>query len=75
MEFDFRTLRASDRYRLLAGFVVPRPVALVTTRALSGHENAVSKSFGRGDAAIRVLQDVSVDIGAREFFTPIGRLG
>ena len=36
---------------------------------------SVSKSFGRGDAAIRVLQDVSVEIGAREFFTLLGPSG
>jgi spermidine/putrescine transport system ATP-binding protein len=36
---------------------------------------SVSKSFGRGDVAIRVLRDVSVDIGAREFFTLLGPSG
>lgn len=45
MEFDFRILQASDRYRLLTSFVVPRPIALVTTRALSGHDNAAPMSF------------------------------
>lgn len=45
MEFDFRTLQASDRYRLLTSFVVPRPIALVTTRAPSGHDNAAPMSF------------------------------
>ena len=45
MEFDFRTLQAADRYRLLTSFVVPRPIALVTTRALAGHDNAAPMSF------------------------------
>lgn len=45
MEYDFRTLQASDRYRLLTSFVVPRPIALVTTRALAGHDNAAPMSF------------------------------
>jgi spermidine/putrescine transport system ATP-binding protein len=36
---------------------------------------SVSKSFGRGDTAVRVLQDVSVEIGAREFFTLLGPSG
>lgn len=45
MEFDFRTLQASDRYRLLTSFVVPRPIALVTTRASSGQDNAAPMSF------------------------------
>lgn len=45
MEFDFRTLPAGDRYRLLTSFVVPRPIALVTTRAVEGHDNAAPMSF------------------------------
>ncbi len=45
MEFDFATLPASDRYRLLTSFVVPRPIALVTTRAAAGHNNAAPMSF------------------------------
>jgi flavin reductase (DIM6/NTAB) family NADH-FMN oxidoreductase RutF len=45
MEFDFTSLHASDRYRLLTSFVVPRPIALVTTRALAGHDNAAPMSF------------------------------
>ncbi|MBL9049963.1 MAG: flavin reductase family protein [Tabrizicola sp.] len=45
MEFDFRNLQAADRYRLLTAFVVPRPIALVTTRAPSGHDNAAPMSF------------------------------
>ncbi|MCV2867676.1 ABC transporter ATP-binding protein [Defluviimonas sp. WL0002] len=36
---------------------------------------AVSKSFGRGSAAVRVLEDVSVEIGQREFFTLLGPSG
>jgi flavin reductase (DIM6/NTAB) family NADH-FMN oxidoreductase RutF len=40
MEFDFTTLPANDRYRLLTGFVAPRPITLVTTRAILGHSNA-----------------------------------
>lgn len=45
MEFDFTTLPAADRYRLLTNFVVPRPIALVTTRAEEGHDNAAPMSF------------------------------
>ena len=45
MEFNFRTLQASDRYRLLTSFVVPRPIALVTTRASAGQDNAAPMSF------------------------------
>lgn len=35
----------------------------------------VSKSFGKGIYAIRVLDDVSLDIGKREFFTLLGPSG
>jgi len=45
MEFDFTRLPAQDRYRLLTNFVGPRPIALVTTRAIAGHNNAAPMSF------------------------------
>lgn len=45
MEFDFTTLQAADRYRLLTSFVAPRPIALVTTRSETGHNNAAPMSF------------------------------
>lgn len=45
MEFDFSAVTAADRYRLLTNFVVPRPIALVTTRAGTGHDNAAPMSF------------------------------
>ena len=43
--FDFRRLDPSVRYRLLGGLVVPRPIALVTTRDLRGRDNAAPFSF------------------------------
>ena len=45
MEFDFTTLSAKDRYRLLCSFVVPRPIALVTTIGENGAANAAPMSF------------------------------
>jgi flavin reductase (DIM6/NTAB) family NADH-FMN oxidoreductase RutF len=45
MEFDFRTLPAQDRYRLLCSFVAPRPIALVTTASADGLSNAAPMSF------------------------------
>jgi flavin reductase (DIM6/NTAB) family NADH-FMN oxidoreductase RutF len=45
MEFDFTTLPPKDRYRLLIGSVVPRPIALVTTRDDRGVPNAAPFSF------------------------------
>ncbi|MGH7124096.1 MAG: flavin reductase family protein [Stellaceae bacterium] len=45
MEFDFTTLPPKDRYRLLIGSVVPRPIALVTSRDEQGVPNAAPFSF------------------------------
>lgn len=45
MEFDFTTLPPKDRYRLLIGSVVPRPIAFVTTRDQNGVPNAAPFSF------------------------------
>ena len=45
MEFDFARLSARDRYKLLGGLVVPRPIALVTSRSAAGHDNAAPFSF------------------------------
>ena len=45
MDFDFSTLPASDRYRLLTNFIGPRPIALVGTRSALGHDNAAPMSF------------------------------
>jgi flavin reductase (DIM6/NTAB) family NADH-FMN oxidoreductase RutF len=45
MQFDFTTLDARDRYRLLTNFVGPRPIALVTTRNEDGSNNAAPMSF------------------------------
>jgi flavin reductase (DIM6/NTAB) family NADH-FMN oxidoreductase RutF len=43
--FDFQTLSARDRYKLLIGTVTPRPIALVTTVDLEGRINAAPFSF------------------------------
>lgn len=45
MQFDFTTLPPEDRYRLLTNFIGPRPIALITTRAAAGHDNAAPMSF------------------------------
>jgi len=45
MEYDFTTLPAKDRYRLLCSFVAPRPIALVTTINEDGTANAAPMSF------------------------------
>ncbi|MCU9840353.1 flavin reductase family protein [Ruegeria sp. WL0004] len=45
MQFDFTELPPADRYRLLTNFIGPRPIALITTRAEVGHNNAAPMSF------------------------------
>lgn len=45
MDFDFTQMDPMDRYRLLTNFVGPRPIALVTTRSASGHNNGAPMSF------------------------------
>jgi flavin reductase (DIM6/NTAB) family NADH-FMN oxidoreductase RutF len=45
MTFDFDTLPQPQRYKLLVGLVVPRPIALVTTVGPGGIVNAAPFSF------------------------------
>ena len=45
MRFDLNELEARDRYKLIAGLVVPRPIALVTTLGANGKHNAAPYSF------------------------------
>lgn len=44
-QFDFRALSARDRYKLMIGAIVPRPIALVTTVDGAGRINAAPFSF------------------------------
>jgi flavin reductase (DIM6/NTAB) family NADH-FMN oxidoreductase RutF len=45
MRFDFALLSAPERYKLLGGLIVPRPIALVTTESAEGRINAAPFSF------------------------------
>ena len=45
MQFDFAALAPKDRYKLLSGVVVPRPIALITTLDAAGTINAAPFSF------------------------------
>ena len=45
MLIDFAVLPAAERYKLLVGTVVPRPIALVSTRDAAGRHNAAPFSF------------------------------
>lgn len=48
MEFDAAALSAPDRYKLLIGSIVPRPIALVSTRSPNGAINVAPFSFFAG---------------------------
>lgn len=45
MEFDFAKLKPQERYKLLTGLVVPRPIAWVTSLNPDGSVNAAPFSF------------------------------
>lgn len=45
LHFDFGALSARDRYKLLIGTVIPRPIAFVTTVNETGQANAAPFSF------------------------------
>jgi flavin reductase (DIM6/NTAB) family NADH-FMN oxidoreductase RutF len=45
MQFDLTRMAARDRYKLLTGVVVPRPIALVTSLDGAGRVNAAPFSF------------------------------
>ena len=45
MDIDFRDLAPRERYKLIVGGVVPRPIALVTTIGEDGSVNAAPFSF------------------------------
>lgn len=45
ISFDLLTLACRDRYKLLAGLVIPRPIAFVTSVSRTGVVNAAPFSF------------------------------
>lgn len=45
MEIDFAGLTGPERYKLLSSTIVPRPIALVTTKDAAGTDNAAPYSF------------------------------
>ena len=45
MELDFKELDPEIRYKILTSTVIPRPIALVTTRSRDGIDNAAPFSF------------------------------
>ena len=68
MRFDMPKLAARDRYKLLTGVVVPRPIALVTTLGSQG-PNAAPFSFFNGigsDPAMLMFSVGNKDGGAKD---------
>ncbi len=63
MEFDFKALAHKDRYKLLVGCVVPRPIALVTSLSLDGVINAAPFSFFNALASDPPLLALGLDKG------------
>ena len=45
MQFDFRSMKPMDRYELLLGTVLPRPITIVTTLSAEGAINAAPYSL------------------------------
>ena len=45
LDADFATLDKQDRYKILCGLVIPRPIAWVTTLGTEGQVNAAPFSF------------------------------
>lgn len=45
MHFDFSTIAAAERYRLMASAITPRPIAWVTSQSADGQRNAAPYSF------------------------------
>ena len=45
MQIDLEALTARDRYKLLCGVVIPRPIAWVTTISVDGVVNVAPFSF------------------------------
>ena len=45
MEIDFEKIDPKVRYKILTSTIIPRPIALVTTRGEDGVDNAAPFSF------------------------------
>jgi flavin reductase (DIM6/NTAB) family NADH-FMN oxidoreductase RutF len=45
LKVDINALAPADQYKLLSSTIVPRPIALVTTRSRQGRQNAAPFSF------------------------------
>lgn len=71
--FDFRTLSARERYKLMIGAIVPRPIALVTTISSDGVPNAAPFSFFNCLSADPPILALGVEIHADMRFKDTAR--
>jgi flavin reductase (DIM6/NTAB) family NADH-FMN oxidoreductase RutF len=68
MLFDFATISARDRYKLMVSTIVPRPIAWVLTQDLQGQLNAAPFSFFNGFAGDPPV--VGIGIGSHDAGRP-----
>jgi len=81
MQFDFKKLSATERYKLLLATVLPRPIAWITSRDVNGAVNLAPFSFfnvfgsdpatvgiGIGSKGPREPKDTRANIRATEQF-------
>ncbi|MEX5689803.1 flavin reductase, partial [Pseudomonas silesiensis] len=59
--FDFSTMSARDKYKILIGSVVPRPISLVTTIDGEGRLNAAPFSVFNALSAAPPILALGVD--------------
>jgi flavin reductase (DIM6/NTAB) family NADH-FMN oxidoreductase RutF len=75
LRLDFVELSATDRYKLLGGLVVPRPIALVTSQSPDGRVNA---ALVVGEVLMAHVRDWILDPATlrvdQDAYAPIGRL-
>jgi flavin reductase (DIM6/NTAB) family NADH-FMN oxidoreductase RutF len=68
MLFDFATISAKDRYKLLVSTVVPRPIAWIVSQDLKGELNAAPFSFFNAFAGDPPV--VGIGIGSHDHARP-----
>src|SRR5271169_3229669 len=68
MLFDFATIAARERYKLLLSTVVPRPIAWIVSQDLNGQLNAAPFSFFNAFAGDPPV--VGIGIGSHDHVQP-----
>ena len=61
MQFDFATISARDRYKLMVSTILPRPIAWVVTQSAAGVVNAAPYSFFNGVGGDPPLISISIE--------------